>query len=94
MTTALEKIYLKIDTLETCFYCLEDLINGYTAEKTLTEQNKLENFFYLLWDQLKEARTEIGEAARTAAKERCETIRKLEAENEALRKKLSEFPHA
>ena len=90
----IDDAYMKLDTVATCFYALEKFIDDATTEKTLEATNRLENFFYLLWEQVKEAQKDLSEAARMSSKETADTIKKLEAENESLKKKLSEFPYA
>lgn len=77
----LDDIYMKIDTIETCFHAMEKFIDDATKERTQEATNRLENFFYLLWDQLKEAKEETLEASKAHSKETAKIIKRLESEN-------------
>lgn len=90
----LDDIYIKIETLDTCFHALENFISDATRDKTQEAINKLDYFFYLTWEQLTEIKKEFSEVYSNKAHETSAAIKKLEAENEALKKKLNEIPYA
>ena len=89
----LENIYMKIETIDTLFYALEKLIIEEGNQKSYETMCRLETFFYHVQEQFSEVKEEVKEAAKNHVKEKAATIKRLEAENETLKKKLSEFPY-
>lgn len=87
-------VLIKVDTIDTSFYALEKFVLDEINQKTPESANRLECFFYLLWEQMTEARKMIYEISRERDKDEYIVFKYLEEENKALKKKLSEFPYA
>ena len=87
-----DDLYIKLETIDACFYALEKFITEVSNSRVSADSNRLEAFFYVVWDQLTAAKEEAGEAAKEDAKQKCQYIKQLEAENKALKAKLEANP--
>ena len=84
------KLCMKIEILDACFYAMDNLVAELNSGSKASI-DRLTTFFYMVYDILTKTKEEIREVEHEMEKVKLEYVKRLEEENEALKKKLEAY---